>query len=106
MTQAKDGDCLDRLEALVLQFVTTSDDRMTRIEEQAAQDREQSIQDRKETGDLRASIADLRDIAAGHERRLTRMEGREISWWGDMITLEERLARIEATIRDRLGGQS
>jgi hypothetical protein len=99
MTQSKDGDRLDRLEVLVLQFVTASGERITRIEEQSAQDR-------KETGDLRASIANLRDIAAGHERRLNRMEGREISWWGDMITLEERLARIEATIRDLLGGQT
>ena len=45
--------------------------------------------------DLRASISDLRDIAGGHERRIIRLEGKEIDTWGDYLTLLDRVRELE-----------
>ena len=50
---------------------------------------------RTSTGDLRASISDLRDIVAGHERRIIRLEGKEVDTWGDYLTLLDRVRKIE-----------
>ncbi|MBF2064932.1 MAG: hypothetical protein IGS39_11000 [Calothrix sp. C42_A2020_038] len=46
-------------------------------------------------GDLRASISDLRDIVVGHERRIIRLEGKEVDWWGDHLTLIDRVQKLE-----------
>jgi uncharacterized coiled-coil DUF342 family protein len=45
---------------------------------------------------LRSAIDRLADICTGHERRVSRMEGREIDWWGDYLTLTERVEALEA----------
>jgi chromosome segregation ATPase len=50
---------------------------------------------RASTGDLRASISDLRDIVGGHERRIIRLEGKEIDTWGDYLTLLDRVRKLE-----------
>ena len=50
---------------------------------------------RASTGDMRASINSLRDIVAGHERRIIRLEGREIDTWGDYLTLLDRVRELE-----------
>ena len=47
------------------------------------------------TGELRASISDLRDIVVGHERRIIRLEGKEVDTWGDYLTLFDRVRKIE-----------
>ncbi|MEO0828151.1 MAG: hypothetical protein AAFY67_21335 [Cyanobacteria bacterium J06642_9] len=54
---------------------------------------------RQSTGDLRATIADLRDISVGHERRISRVEGKEIDAWGDRLTLAEKLQVLEARVK-------
>ena len=46
-------------------------------------------------GDLRASISDLRDIVVGHERRIIRLEGKEVDTWGDYLTLFDRVRALE-----------
>ena len=46
-------------------------------------------------GDLRASISDLRDIIVGHERRIIRLEGKEVDTWGDYLTLFDRVRALE-----------
>ena len=47
------------------------------------------------TGELRASISDLRDIVVGHERRIIRLEGKEVDTWGDYLTLLDRVRALE-----------
>ncbi len=56
------------------QFISASDECMTRIEREIAQLRA-SINDlriahERDFGDLRASISGLRDIVVGHEKRV------------------------------------
>jgi len=60
---------------------------------------------RASTGDMRASINSLRDIVAGHERRIIRLEGKEIDTWGDYITLLDRVRALEEWKR-KLQGES
>lgn len=47
------------------------------------------------TGDLRSSISALRDIVVGHERRILRLEGKEVDTWGDYLTLLDRVRELE-----------
>jgi archaellum component FlaC len=84
-------DRLDRIEALLERFITASDDRMTRIE--------------RDIGDLRASISGLRDIIVGHERRVIRLEGRDVDLWGDYLTLAERIRTLEDWKRQQEGNR-
>ncbi len=84
-------DRLDRIEALLEQFITASDERMTRLE--------------RDIGDLRASIGDLRDIIVGHERRVIRLEGRDVDLWGDYLTLAERIKVLEDWKRQQEGNR-
>lgn len=50
---------------------------------------------RASVSDLRASVSDLRDIAGGHERRIIRLEGKEVDTWGDYLTLFDRVRELE-----------
>ncbi len=57
----------------------------------------QEISDLKtSTGNLRVSIESLRDIIVDHQRRVMRLEGREIDLWGDHLSLEERVRALES----------
>ena len=58
---------------------------------------------RASTGDMRASINSLRDIVAGHERRIIRLEGKEIDTWGDYLTLSDRVRELEEWKRKMQG---
>jgi hypothetical protein len=95
MTQER----LDRIEALLEQFVKASDERMTRNERYLEQfvkaSDERMARNERDIGDLRASISDLRDIVVGHERRVIRLEGRDIDLWGDYLTLADRIRVLE-----------
>lgn len=53
--------------------------------------------------DLRVSISALRDIVAGHERRIIRLEGKEVDTWGDYLTLLDRVRELEEWKRKREG---
>lgn len=50
---------------------------------------------RTSTGELRESISALRDIVVGHERRIIRLEGKEVDTWGDYLTLLDRVRKLE-----------
>lgn len=67
--------------------------------------RESMSELRASTGDMRASINSLRDIVAGHERRIIRLEGKEIDTWGDYLTLFDRVRELEEWKR-KLQGES
>ena len=56
-------------------------------------------------GDLRASISSLRDIVVGHERRIVRLEGKEVDTWGDYLTLLDRVRELEEWRRKLEEGQ-
>ncbi len=62
----------------------------------AISDLRTSVSDlRTSVSDLRASVSDLRDIAGGHERRIIRLEGKEVDTWGDYLTLFDRVRELE-----------
>ena len=65
--------------------------------------RESIAELRASTGDMRASINSLRDIVAGHERRIIRLEGKEIDMWGDYLTLFDRVRELEEWKRKMQG---
>lgn len=88
-------DRLNRIEAVLEQFITASNERMTRIEESFTASNERMTSLERDIGNLRASISDLRDIIVGHERRVIRLEGRDVDLWGDYITLAERINVLE-----------
>ncbi len=67
-----------------------------REERESIREERESIRElRRSTGDLRASISALRDIVAGHERRIIRLEGKEVDTWGDYLTLLDRVRELE-----------
>ena len=68
----------------------------------AVSDLRVSVSDlRASVSDLRASVSDLRDIAGGHERRIIRLEGKEVDTWGDYLTLLDRVRELEEWKRKR-----
>ncbi|RMG07741.1 MAG: hypothetical protein D6728_16110 [Cyanobacteria bacterium J055] len=99
-------DRLDRIEALIEQFIKSSqeqikasDERMARLERES-EERMRASDERmtrleRDIGDLRASISDLRDIVVGHEKRTIRLEGRDIDLWGDYLTVADRIRVLE-----------
>ncbi|MEQ8466426.1 hypothetical protein [Coleofasciculus sp. E1-EBD-02] len=75
--------------------LAASNERMSRVEESFAASNERMTSLERDIGNLRASISDLRDIIVGHERRVIRLEGRDVDLWGDYITLAERINVLE-----------
>ena len=73
------------------------------LRESIAELRESTAELRASTGDMRASINSLRDIVAGHERRIIRLEGKEIDMWGDYLTLFDRVRELEEWKRKMQG---
>ncbi|MFB2894051.1 hypothetical protein ACE1CI_14165 [Aerosakkonemataceae cyanobacterium BLCC-F50] len=90
----------------VEESIAASNERMTRVEESIAASTERIILLERGIGDLRASISDLRDIIVGHERRVIRLEGKEVDWWGDYITLAERIQVLEDWKRQQEGNNN
>ncbi|MFB2833198.1 hypothetical protein [Floridanema evergladense] len=88
-------DSLNRIQGLLEQFVSASNERMTRVEESLAASTERIILLERGIGDLRTSISDLRDIIVGHERRIMSLEGRNVNLWDDYINLAEHIQALE-----------
>lgn len=74
---------------------TSTSESTSQLRESISELRESIGELRTSTGDLRASISALRDIVAGHERRIIRLEGKEVDTWGDYLTLLDRVRKLE-----------
>ena len=77
------------------QLVAANTRATSELRESIRELRESTSELRTSTGDLRVSISALRDIVAGHERRIIRLEGKEVDTWGDYLTLLDRVRKIE-----------
>ena len=60
------------------QLVAANTRATSELRESIRELRESTSELRTSTGDLRVSISALRDIVAGHERRIIRLEGKEV----------------------------
>ena len=85
----------DELKQLVAANARATSELRESTSESTRELRESIRELRTSTGDLRASISDLRDIVAGHERRIIRLEGKEVDTWGDYFTMLDRVRKLE-----------
>ena len=77
------------------QLVAANTRATSELRESIRELRESTSELRTSTGDLRVSISALRDFVAGHERRIIRLEGKEVDTWGDYLTLLDRVRKLE-----------
>lgn len=100
-------DRLSRIEALLLQSVTASDERMSRFEESANERMSRleaaAIEDSEKVENLRVSLESLRDIVAGQQQEIRELTEDSKNLKESIELLRDQYVRHDRRIEQLLG---